>query len=94
MTNKAFHKKILSQKFFGFLDSAGSEPIVATNIEDIVNNHLGYDSCQEALQDVREYWCWSSKSNTFNADIDGPTFTAGNSEEEVLQRLAMCLKGI
>jgi len=92
MNKKSFEQKILSQKYFGYLEMEDDEPIVTKDIN-VILEQLGYDSKEEALEDIRE-WCWSSKSKTFNADIDGPTFTAGSTKSEVLKQIKKALKGI
>ena len=92
MNKKTFDKKILTQKYFGFLNGEDEDPIVTTDIK-VILAQLGYSSDEEALEDI-SYWCWSSKSKTFNADIDGPTFTAGSTKSEVLKQIKMSLKGI
>ena len=92
MNKKTFDKKILTQKYFGFLNGEDEDPIVTTDIK-VILAQLGYSSDEEALEDI-SYWCYSSKSKTFNADIDGPTFTAGSTKSEVLKQIKMSLKGI
>jgi hypothetical protein len=92
MNKKTFDRKVLTQKYFGFLNGENDEPIVTTDIN-VILEQLGYDSKEEALEDI-SYWCYSSKSKTFNADIDGPTFTAGSTKSEVLKQIKMSLKGI
>jgi len=92
MNKKTFDRKVLTQKCFGFLNGENDEPIVTTDIN-VILEQLGYDSKEEALEDI-SYWCYSSKSKTFNADIDGPTFTAGSTKSEVLKQIKMSLKGI
>jgi hypothetical protein len=92
MNKKTFDKKVLTQKYFGFLNGENDEPIVTTDIK-VILAQLGYSSDEEALEDI-SYWCYSSKSKTFNADIDGPTFTAGSTKSEVLKQIKMSLKGI
>ena len=91
MNKKTFETKVLKQKYFGYL-GLDPEPLITKDINDVYNK-LGYDSFEEFIEDVSS-WCYSSKSKTFNADIDGPTFTAGSTKKEVSDQIKKALKGI
>ena len=95
MNKKTFETKVLKQKYFGFFGFHGDvnlDPLITKDINDVYNE-LGYDNFEEFIEDLR-HWCYSSKSKTFNADIDGPTFTAGNTKKEVSDQIKKALKGI
>lgn len=92
MNKKTFETKVLKQKYFGFLGDENSDPLITKDINDVYNE-LGYGSFDEFIEDLR-HWSYSSKSKTFNADIDGPTFTAGSTKKEVSDQIKKALKGI
>lgn len=91
MNKKTFETKVLKQKYFGYL-GLDPEPLITKDINDVYNK-LSYDSFEEFIKDVSS-WCYSPKSKTFNADIDGPTFTAGSTKKEVSNQIKKALRGI
>lgn len=91
MNKKTFEQKVLKQKYFGYL-GLDPEPLITKDVNDICNK-LGYDSFEEFIEDVSS-WLYSPKSKTFNADFDGPTFTAGSTKKEVSKQIKKALKGI
>ena len=92
MNKKTFEQKVLKQKYFGFLGDENSGPLITKDINDVYNE-VGYEPFDEFVEDVSS-WCYSSESKTFNADINGPTFTAGSTKKEVSDQIKKALKGI
>lgn len=106
MNKTQFEKKFLNQRYYGFVrEGSGSSAWISDDLEDIVlislngwgrtiKKKVTVKDVNQFIEDVQE-WCYDSRSKTFSADIDGPTFSSASTKKELMQRLkkAGCFVG-
>ena len=98
MNKNQFEKKFLNQRYYGYVREGSESTVwISDDLTDIVLISLnGWGrtikkkatdkDVKQFIEDVQE-WCYDSRSKTFNADIDGPTFTSASTKKELNERL-------
>lgn len=84
MNKKQFKKKFLGQRWYAMMDVG--EPDLTNKLSEAIS-WISIDGNKEEFIEEVSQWCYDSRSKTFSADIDGPTFTSASTKKEVLSRL-------